>query len=252
MNAKTTIFRHAALKTRRLLGAIAMLGLFFASTPSSAQNFTSPEQLIGVTEGFLEYTVQEYLTTNQIQGRHEIKVRSLDPRMRMAFCDKDLTASLESPQPIGRVSVRVRCEGSAPWTVFVPAQVNLYREVVTATRPLKRDAILSEMDVVLRERDISTLGLSYMTSLDQALGQKLVRPAVVDQVLSPNFLEQPAMVRKGDHVVIIARSSSLAVRMPGEALSDGGFNEQIRVRNLNSNKVIKANITGPGQVEVAM
>ena len=40
--------------------------------------------------------------------------------------------------------------------------------------------------------------------------------------------------------------------MPGEALSDGGFNEQIRVRNLNSNKVIKAQITAPGQVEVAM
>ncbi|BAP44140.1 flagellar basal body P-ring biosynthesis protein FlgA [Pseudomonas sp. StFLB209] len=229
-----------------------MLSLFCATTPGNAQSFTLPEQLIGVTEGFLEYTVQEYLTTNQIQGRHEIQVRSLDPRMRMAFCDKDLTASLESPRPVGRISVRVRCEGSAPWTVFVPAQVNLYREVITTTRPLKRDTVISEMDVTLRERDISSLGLSYMTSLDQAIGQKLVRPAVVDQVLSPNFLEQPAMVRKGDHVVIIARSSSLAVRMPGEALSDGGFNEQIRVRNLNSNKVIKAQITAPGQVEVAM
>ena len=210
MNAKTTIFRHAALKTRRLLGAIVALVLFCTVTPGKAQNFTLPEQLIGVTEGFLEYTVQEYLTANQIQGRHEIQVRSLDPRMRMAHCDKDLTASLESPRPVGRVSVRVRCEGSAHWTVFVPAQVNLYQEVITATRPLKRDTIISEMDVVLRERDISTLGLGYMTSLEQALGQKLIRPAVVDQVLSPNFLEQPAMIRKGDHVVIIARSSSLA------------------------------------------
>lgn len=252
MNAKTTIFRHAALKTRRLLGAIVALALFCTAIPGKAQNFTLPEQLIGVTEGFLEYTVQEYLSNNQIEGRHEIQVRQLDPRMRMAHCDKDLTASLESARPVGRVSVRVRCEGSTPWTVFVPAQVNLYREVVTAIRPLKRDVILSDMDVVLRERDISTLGLGYMTDLNQALGQKLVRPAVVDQVLSPNFLEQPAMVRKGDHVVIIARSSSLAVRMPGEALSDGGFNEQIRVRNLNSNKVIKAQITAPGQVEVAM
>jgi flagella basal body P-ring formation protein FlgA len=40
--------------------------------------------------------------------------------------------------------------------------------------------------------------------------------------------------------------------MPGEALSDGGFNEQIRVKNLNSQRVIKANIVAPGQVEVAM
>ncbi|WP_424753608.1 flagella basal body P-ring formation protein FlgA [Klebsiella pneumoniae] len=40
--------------------------------------------------------------------------------------------------------------------------------------------------------------------------------------------------------------------MPGEAMSDGSFNEQIRVKNLNSSRVIKANVTGPGQVEVAM
>jgi flagella basal body P-ring formation protein FlgA len=40
--------------------------------------------------------------------------------------------------------------------------------------------------------------------------------------------------------------------MPGEALSDGGLSEQIRVRNLNSQRVVKARVTGPGQVEVSM
>ena len=65
-------------------------------------------------------------------------------------------------------------------------------------------------------------------------------------------LEQAAAVRKGDQVVINARSGTLSVRMPGEALSDGGLSEQIRVKNLNSKRVIKARITGPGQVEVAL
>lgn len=104
----------------------------------------------------------------------------------------------------------------------------------------------------MRERDVGTLGLGFLASLDQAIGQKVLRPMVIDQVVTPVALEQPAMVRKGDQVVIIARAGNLAVRMPGEAMSDGGFNEQIRVKNLNSNRVIKANITGPGQVEVSM
>jgi flagella basal body P-ring formation protein FlgA len=136
--------------------------------------------------------------------------------------------------------------------VFVPAQVHLYRDVVTAVRPLKRDSVISEDDVALRERDIGQLGQGFLSSLDQAIGQKTLRPTVIDQVLSPNYLEQPQLIHKGDQVVIIARSGTLAVRMPGEALSDGGFNEQIRVRNLNSKRVIKANVTGPGQVEVPM
>lgn len=252
MNVTTTDFRHIAPAIRRFLCAIALLCVSTAASLSRAENVTLPEQLIGATQGFLEFTVQEYLTANQIEGRYDIQVKQLDPRTRMPFCDKDLTAELHSPKPVGRVTVRLRCEGSAPWTVFVPAQVQLFRNVVTAVRPLKRDAIVMPEDVAMRERDVGTLGLGFLASLDQAVGQKVIRPMVIDQVLTPVALEQPHMVHKGDHVVIIARSGSLAVRMPGEAMADGGFNEQIRVKNLNSNRVIKANITGPGQVEVSM
>ena len=173
--------------------------------------------------------------------------------MRMPNCDKELTANLESPaQPLGRVTVKVRCEGASPWTVFVPAQVKLFREVVTTARPLKRAGIIEPEDVVLRERDISQNNQGYLTSVDQAIGQKLVRPMVADQLVTLAHLEQAEVVRKGDQVVISARSGTLNVRMPGEALSNGGMSEQIRVKNLNSQRVIKARITAPGQVEVAM
>jgi flagella basal body P-ring formation protein FlgA len=252
MNMKTTFFRHVTSRVLSLCSALALLCLSGVANYSRAESFTLPEQLIGVTQGFLEFTVEDYLATSQIEGRFEIEVRQLDPRMRMAHCDKELTASLESPTPVGRVTTRVRCEGSSPWTVYVPAQVRLYRTVVTAVRPLKRDAVVTEQDVAMRERDIGLLGQGFLSSMDQALGQKVLRPMVIDQILAPNFLEQPQMVRKGDQVVITARSGSISVRMPGEALSDGTFNEQIRVRNLNSKRVIKANITGPGQVEAPM
>jgi len=52
--------------------------------------------------------------------------------------------------------------------------------------------------------------------------------------------------------VISAGNSTIQVKMPGEALSAGSVGEQIRVRNLNSKRVVKARVTGPGQVEVAM
>jgi flagella basal body P-ring formation protein FlgA len=252
MNAKTTISRHSTFEKCRLFCVSVAFCLFSLDSHGQTDTATLPEQLIGVTQGFLEFTVEDYLASNQIDGRYQIEVKNLDPRLRMPGCDKDLTATLESPKPVGRVTVRVRCEGSAPWTVFVPAQVHLFRNVVVTIRPLNRLAIISEEDVAIRERDIGQLGQGFLSSLDQAVGQKLLRPTVVDQVLAPNFVEQPEMVRKGDQVVITARSGSLSVRMPGEALSDGGFNEQIRVKNLNSQRVIKASVTGPGQVEVAM
>jgi flagella basal body P-ring formation protein FlgA len=253
MKTQTTVFRRLTSLTRSLLCAMAAVWLLAVASISRADNVTLPEQLIGVTQGFLEFTVEDYLASSQTVGRYEIEVKQLDPRLRMPFCDKDLTASLEgSPKPIGRVTVRVRCEGGSPWTVFVPAQVHLFRDVVTVVRPMKRDAIVSDGDVALRERDVGLLGQGFLDSLDQAVGQKVVRPTVIDQILTPVHLEQPELVKKGDQVVIIARSGSMSVRMPGEALSDGGFNEQIRVKNLNSQRVIKANVTAPGQVEVPM
>ncbi|WP_438299443.1 flagellar basal body P-ring formation chaperone FlgA [Pseudomonas sp. NMS19W] len=253
MNTQTTFFRRLTSPIRRGLCAVSAACLFFAGSPASADAVTLPDMLIGVTQGFLEFTVEDYLATSQTEGRYEIEVKQLDPRMRMPMCDKELTASLESPgRPLGRVTVKVRCEGASPWTVFVPAQVRLFREVVTTTRPLKRAGIIEPQDVTLREHDVSQINQGFLTSVDEAIGQKLTRPTVADQVLTLVHMEQAEVVRKGDQVVITARSGTLAVRMPGEALSNGGLKEQIRVKNLNSQRVIKAQVMAPGQVEVAM
>ncbi|WP_460121772.1 flagellar basal body P-ring formation chaperone FlgA [Pseudomonas sp. S2_C03] len=253
MNTEPTFFRRLTSTSRRLLCAISAVCLFNAGSPALADAVTLPDMLIGVTQGFLEFTVEDYLATSQTEGRYEIEVKQLDPRLRMPMCDKELTASLESPaKPLGRVTVKVRCEGSSPWTVFVPAQVRLFREIVTTARPLRRADIVEPGDVVMRERDIGQVTQGYLTTLDQAIGQRLTRPMVADQVITLVNLEQTEVIRKGDQVVITARSGTLSVRMPGEALSNGGMSEQIRVKNLNSKRVIKAQVTAPGQVEVAM
>ncbi|MDI1330533.1 flagellar basal body P-ring formation chaperone FlgA [Pseudomonas sp.] len=253
MNTEPTFFRRLASITRKLLCAMSAVCLFNAGSPALADAVTLPDMLIGVTQGFLEFTVEDYLATSQTEGRYEIEVNQLDPRLRMPMCDKELTATLESPAtPIGRVTVKVRCDSTSPWTVFVPAQVRLFRDVVTTTRPLKRAGVIEPGDVMLRERDISLINQGYFTSLEQAVGQKLTRPTVANQVLTLVHLEQAEVISKGDQVVITARSGTLSVRMPGEALSNGGLREQIRVKNLNSQRVIKAQVIAPGQVEVAM
>ena len=69
------------------------------------------------------------------------------------------------------MTVKVRCEGASPWTVFVPAQVRLFRNIVTTTRPLRRAGIIEPQDVALRERDISLINQGYLTSVDDAIGQ---------------------------------------------------------------------------------
>ncbi|MCW3150172.1 flagellar basal body P-ring formation chaperone FlgA [Stutzerimonas stutzeri] len=253
MNAQPTVFRRID-RFRPCLVAVACLTLLGTNSLAAAPATTShPEQLIDETQQFLEQAVTDYLRRSDIEGRHEIEVNRLDPRLRLTSCDQPLSTRLESPaQPIGRVTVRVSCEGSSPWSVFVPAQVRLYRQVVTAIRPLKRESTLSAADVSLAERDVSLLPQGYLTSIEQVLGNKLTRPVQADQALTPNVLQLAEVVRKGDQVVITARSGGINVRMPGEAMSDGAPGTQIRVKNQRSGRIVKARVTGPGQVEVAM
>ncbi|MGE8499355.1 MAG: flagellar basal body P-ring formation chaperone FlgA [Pseudomonas sp.] len=252
MNTETTLFRRLATRGRHLATALPVLLLLGHSLPAAA-TATLPEDLIGASERFLEELVTDYLQRSDIQGRHEIRINRLDPRLRMPLCDRELTTTLESPaEPIGRVTLRVRCEGSAPWTIFVPGQVRLFRDVVTSIRPIKRDAVVTEMDVAMAERDVGLLNQGYMTALKQAVGKKMTRPLLPNQVLTPNVVQQAEVIRRGDQVVITARGTGFNVRMPGEALSDGALGRQINVRNLRSQRVVKARVTGPGQVEVAM
>ncbi|MFD3300205.1 flagellar basal body P-ring formation chaperone FlgA [Aquipseudomonas alcaligenes] len=252
MKTLTTLFRHMMAKRLALVGVLPALGLFGYSQAHAA-DLTLPEELIGATEGFLEFMVEDYLERSEITARHEIQVNPLDPRLRLAACDSDLTQSLESPaQPVGRVTVRVSCEGSTPWTVFVPAQVRIFRPVVVVKTALRRDSIIGAGDVALVEQDVSLLNRGYVTEVEQVIGRKLTRATRTDQVLTPAMLQLAEAVRRGDQVVISARSGGINVRMQGEALSGGTLGQQISVRNLTSQRVIRARVTGPGQVEVEM
>ena len=236
-----------------LFRAILLPLLCGAGQFAESATVTRPEQLIGATREYLEREVAEYLQRSQIQARHQVEINRLDPRLRLASCDQPLATKLESPtQPVGRATVRVSCEGSSPWSVFVPAQIHLFREVVVAKRALQRNSTLEAADIVLAERDVGLLNQGYLTSLDQALGNKLTRSAQPDQVLLPSHVSPAEVVRKGDQVVISAKNSTINVRMPGEALSNGALGSQIRVKNQRSGRVIRARVTGPGQVEVLM
>lgn len=236
----------------RWLSKIILLFVCALAIPN-LQAETSSAKIIDTVTTFLERETQNHLQQSKIQGRYSVEIGRLDSRLRMPGCTEPLNARLESPtQPVGRVTVKVRCDDHAPWSIFVSAHVHLFRDVVVSTRPLKRNALLNKADITMAERDVASLKLGYLTSIEEAVGSQLTRAIPADQPITPNQLRLPALIKRGDQVVISAISGVISVRMQGEALTDGGLGEQIRVRNLRSKKVIFARVTAAGQVEVDM
>ena len=60
------------------------------------------------------------------------------------------------------------------------------------------------------------------------------------------------MIKRGESVVMTAKSGALQVRIQATALTDGHAGEQISVRNKQSKRVVEARVIGPGKVSVVM
>jgi flagella basal body P-ring formation protein FlgA len=64
MNTEPTFSRRLTSIFRKLLCAMSAVCLFNAGSPALADAVTLPDMLIGVTQGFLEFTVEDYLATS--------------------------------------------------------------------------------------------------------------------------------------------------------------------------------------------
>jgi flagella basal body P-ring formation protein FlgA len=173
---------------------------------------------------------------------------TLNPRLHLAACAHALQTRLPNRQGTpSRVAVAVSCNGS--WTIQVPVQMQVFRQVLVTSRPLARGDIAGPADVHTEERDVARLGYGYIESLDQITGHSLARPLIAGTVLEPGDLNGRQVVQAGEEVSLIANLDGIEVRAAAMALDGGDTGAHLRVRNGNSGKIIDGIVTGAGQVQ---
>ena len=186
-------------------------------------------------------------------GRVDAVADTLDARVRLARCETPLQASVPfDSRRTNRVTVEVRCAGPRPWKIFVPVRLAVFQPVLVAARALPRDSYLAAEDIEIREADTGRLDYGYLVRLDDAVGQRLRRPLSAGEPITPGNLETPAMVLRGQQVVLEARSGGLTVRMAGVAQADGIRGQVIPVENLRSGRRVQAVVRSAKSVEVLL
>lgn len=71
-------------------------------------------------------------------------------------------------------------------------------------------------------------------------------------VISQRMVEDPILIKRGDPVTITIESDQIIVTTTGEALMDGQMDKIIRVKNLESQKIISAKVKDKGRVIVEL
>lgn len=206
---------------------------------------------IGALQAAAENAVRRELPPNS--SHTMVRAQSLDPRLRLADCDRPLSASLAGDgQPRAHTTVAVRCEGSARWTLYVSVSIESEVDVLVARRALPRDTELSPTDFEALPRHMPGLTTDYITQPALLSGQRLRQGLSSGQALTVEALTPANLIHRGQQVTLIAGSGEFEVRMSAVALSDGRLADRIRVENLSSQRVIEGIVRSDSVVEVPL
>ena len=178
---------------------------------------------------------------------------SMDSRLRLKECDVALEAFATgngNNRNLTRTTVGVRCNGSNPWTLYVPVTIEAMKDALYTARPLLRGEMLDDSAVEVRRIPVSKLPPNSLGNADELGNMETVRPLKAGVPLTLNALKARQVVRQGQQVVIVADGNGIQVKMKGTAMKSGSYGDLIPVKNSNSGRIIEAAIENEGTVSV--
>lgn len=128
--------------------------------------------------------------------------------------------------------------------------MEVFFDVVQATRTVPRDRILSPGDVeIVRVRSSHPLR-NIIINAEEAIGKRAVRDIDLGQNLSPYMLKQVPLINRGDRVIILAEKGRIRITAPGLAREVGFKGAIIQVENLQTNKTIYGTVIDSKTIKV--
>lgn len=146
-----------------------------------------------------------------------------------------------------RMRFAARCPGTDGTRTQFTVRGSLSAEVVVAAANVPAGRPLAAAELTVDRRELGSIA-DPLGAIDDAVGQASLRPLRPGQVLQKRLLAAPVLVKRGDAVQIEARSGPVQVSASGEALEPGRQGDVVRVRNVNTGKVIRARVVEAGTV----
>lgn len=169
----------------------------------------------------------------------------LDPALRLSRCSQPLQAVATGP-----ATAQVRCDDAPGWRIYVPVRVRREATVVTLRAPAAAGVPITAEQLVVQRREVG--GMAGATFSDPAalvgrIPGRAMAPGVVPTAAD---LSSGAALRRGDPVVLVARSGGVEVRMAGRALGAAQAGGAVAVENTASRRVLRGRLVGEGVVEL--
>ncbi|QOL27058.1 flagellar basal body P-ring formation protein FlgA [Thalassotalea sp. LPB0316] len=230
------------MKNLKLLSLLSSLLLFFASSCVATE----------FDHEYIEQFAKNFIEENHDlpqSGRIDISPTKLDRRINIKPCSSPLSANIPENSYGRNVNIKITCNDSTPWHLFVPVKITTELPVVVATMLIDKGSVLSEDNLAIKYVDSNNIRGEVLDSMDEIVGAKAKRNIARGRTV---YAKNICLVCSGENVTIKASSGSFSVKATGVAVSSGSLGDQVRVRNTRSGKVVSGRVSAINYVEITL
>lgn len=182
-------------------------------------------------------------------GRISFNIANIDPRIIIKPCQVPLKANIPENTSRRNVNVKITCEDSTSWKIYLPAKIERTFAVVVATSTIEKGVILTKQNIAIKYIANNKIRGEKLTNIKAVLGSKAKKRIGKEHTITRKNV---CLVCKGDTITIIAKTENFMIKTKGTALSSGNLNQQIRVKNARSGRIIKPTISAVNQATIIL
>lgn len=156
--------------------------------------------------------------------------------------------------PVGNViiPIQVLVDGKRTEKVQVRAKVEIWRDVVASKRRIEKGSLLTGNDVEISKRDVSLLSGRYILDISSVVGNQTRMGISRGTLIQDWMIRAEPFVEKNEEVRMVANLPQGSVTALGIALEDGYLGDKIKIRNRDTNREVRGEIVGTGEVLVVL
>ena len=134
--------------------------------------------------------------------------------------------------------------------IWLTSKVKYFKEVLRTTRQLQRGMVINPKDIELTQVDALRYGQRTFINPEEVIGLMMVRDVGKGNILKLGMLKKPAVVKRGDRVLIMVKMGPMKITTPGIVREKGFKGSMVRVQNIQSKKEVYGRVVDSKTIKV--
>ena len=231
--------------------AIVAVALAAAATSARADE-AAPAVAAGVLDEVRGLALEQATTTAAHGARIEVVVGALDPRLRLAPCDRIEPFLPAGMRLWGKSRIGLRCkEGRTNWSVYLPIVVKVWAKALVVPAGAAANSVVADADLAEAEVDLAEESTPVFVDRKAVVGRTLAQSLRPGQAIRQGHVKTRQWFAVGETVKVVAVGDGFALESLGQAVTNGIEGQPARVRT-EGGRIVTGVATGERRLELTL